>query len=340
MPGGAAIAYTLQSGNGVDMVAAFYDETLDVWSLPRQLTHDEASESGLSLTCDNDDLLIAYLKTQTLRENVDVEIEGQVYQVEDIPQPGRTDLYIMRHSIGWDVAVVTNSLAVSPANPAPGASATVTGTIENMGDLVAQDLEIALYDGDPSLGGVEIGRLPLTSDLGAGHTELVEFTWNVPDTLSPHRLVMVADPDMTLEDRDRSNNNEAIWAVLPDLAVVTGQNEKAGKSSVTLTTRLENKGVIPNGAFEVSWRLGNSEGEEIGRSQVPGLLVGSTYDCIIEWMPGRTSANGNFAAVVSVIDPDRTCIELTRDNNMGTQTIPMGSNKMPTLPALQLLLGN
>jgi len=52
MPGGAAIAYTVQGPNGVDIVAAFYDADLDCWSLPRQLTGDEHAETALSLACD------------------------------------------------------------------------------------------------------------------------------------------------------------------------------------------------------------------------------------------------------------------------------------------------
>ena len=92
LPGGAALAYAVQGSNGVDIVASFYDAALDRWSLPRQLTGDEDVESALALAHDGTNVVIAYLKTQTLRTNADVVIAGQTNHLVNVPQPGRTDL--------------------------------------------------------------------------------------------------------------------------------------------------------------------------------------------------------------------------------------------------------
>ncbi len=98
MPGGAAVAYAVQGTESVDIVAAFYDAALDQWSLPRQLTQDEQAESTLSLAFDGTELVIAYLKTQTERNALDIEIEGVIHHVENAPQPARADLYLLRHT--------------------------------------------------------------------------------------------------------------------------------------------------------------------------------------------------------------------------------------------------
>ncbi len=116
MPGGAAVAYAVQGSNGVDMVASFYDAALDRWSLPRQLTEDDHAESALALAHDGTNVVIAYLNTQTLRTNVDMVIGGQTNHLVNVPQPGRTDLCLLRYSLGNDLAVVPGSLFLNPIN--------------------------------------------------------------------------------------------------------------------------------------------------------------------------------------------------------------------------------
>lgn len=171
LPGGAAIAYSVQSPDGIDIVAAFYDAGLDQWSLPRQLTRDEHAESSLAIAFDGAELVVAYLKTRTLREDMEIELDGAVHLVENVPQPGRTDLYVLRHTLGHDLAVAAGSLKLDPANPAPGNSAEITATIENRGDLPAQNVLVAFYDGDPNNGGIWIRQTTILGPLAAGDSQ-------------------------------------------------------------------------------------------------------------------------------------------------------------------------
>ncbi len=316
MPGGAAIAYTVQGPNGVDIVASFYDADLDCWSLPRQLTTDEHAETALSLVCDAGELVIAYLKTQTLRTGMDVEIEGQIHHIENVPQPGRTDLYILRHALANDLAVVAESIVLDPANPAPGTAATIRATIENGGDLPLQEAVAVFYDGDPSHGGVPIGeRHVIPGTLTAGGRENASVSWSVPSEASSHRLFVVVDPCLVVDDRDRSNNVLSVRTVLPDLAVETCRSTEVASTTMALTARVVNIGVIPAGAFGVSWRLGAADGEEIGTSTIESLIAGGAYEATFIWDTSGHLDGGQHAQVFAVADSAGVVPEFDEANN-------------------------
>lgn len=316
MPGGAAIAYTVQGPNGVDIVASFYDGDLDCWSLPRQLTADEHAETTLSLTCDAGELVIAYLKTQTLRTGMDVEIEGQIHYLENVPQPGRTDLYVLQHTLANDLAVVSESLVVEPANPAPGMTATIRATVENRGDLALQDVEVVFYDGDPSGGGVIIvARQVIPGTLIAGGKQDVSVSWKVPAKENSHEVFVAVDPSLTIEDRDRSNNELSVRTVLPDLVLETCWSTEVSPTAMALTARVANAGVIPVNASSLSWRLGAADGEQIGASAIKTLIVGGAYEATFLWgTTGHLSA-GEHAQVFVVADPAGAVPESDETNN-------------------------
>jgi hypothetical protein len=322
MPSGAAIAYTVQGPNGVDIVASFYDADLDCWSLPRQLTQDEHGETSLSLTCEADELVIAYLKTQTERTDMDVEIDGQMVHLENIPQPGRTDLYVLRHALANDLAVVAESLVVDPANPKPGTAATILATIENRGDLPLQDVEVVFYDGDPSKGGVAIGNKQVISGtLIAGGKQDVSVSWSVPSEAKSHRIFAVADPCLAVEDRDRSNNALSVHTVLPDLAVETCWSTEVSPTSMALTARVVNAGVVPADAFEVSWRLGAADGEQIGTSTIETLIPGGAHEAAFTWDTTGHLDAGQSAQVFAVVDSAGIVLESDETNNVSSLAV-------------------
>ena len=322
MPGGAAIAYTVQGPNGVDIVASFYDADLDCWSLPRQLTEDEHAETALSLACDADELVIAYLKTQTLRTDMEVEIDGQIHHIENVPQPGRTDLYVLRHALSDDLAVASESVVLDPANPAPDTAATIRATIENRGDLPLQNVEAAFYDGDPSKGGVAIGdRQVISGTLIAGAKENVSVSWKVPGNQRSHEVFVVVDPCLAVEDRDRSNNVLSMHTVLPDVAIETCWSTEVSSTSMALTARVVNTGVIPVGAFAVSWRLGARDGEQIGTSTIPSLIAGGAFEATFTWDTSGHLDGGQQAKVFAVADSAGAVPELDETNNVSSLAV-------------------
>jgi len=318
LPGGAAVAYTVQQGpSGIDMVASFYDAGLDRWSQPRQLTHDEHAETALSLTCDGNDLVISYLKTQTLRDDMDIEIDGEIHRLENMPQPGRTDLYILRYSLGNDLAIIPGSIIVDPPNPAVGTVATIKADVQNQGDLPLQDVQVAFYDGDPHNGAVAIGDSQVISGtLIAGGKQNVSVSWAVPSSESSHEIFVVVDPCLAVEDRDRSNNVLSVHTVLPDLAIETCRSTEVSSTTMALTARVVNTGVIPAETFDVSWRLGAAGGEEIGSSIIESLVGGGAHEATFMWDTEGHLNPGQHAQVFAVADSTGSVPEFDDINNV------------------------
>jgi hypothetical protein len=320
MPGGAAVAYTVQTESGVDIFASFYDALLDRWSLPRQLTDDEHAESALSLTCDGANLVIAYLKTQTVRNDIDIEIGGEMQHLKNIPQPARTDLCLLRHTLGNDLAA--SSITIEPSNPVPGSAATITATIENRGDIPLQGAEVAFYDGDPNNRENIIGdKQVISQTFIAGGTKKLSVVWDIPAEPNSHEIFVVADPCMNLDDRDRSNNTVSTLTVLPDLSIESCRSTDVSGTKVSLTARVTNAGVIPTAAFDLCWRLGSSEGEEIGKSTFESLDAGEIREVAYIWnMAGRTFSD-EYIQVFALADDPNSIYEFDEKNNTHSITV-------------------
>jgi hypothetical protein len=318
-------------------VAAFYDATLDQWSLPRQLTHDGDAESALSLVAEGAGLVLAYTKTQTVRTNLSLEINGQVQLVENVPQPGRTDIGLLTHALGHDLAVAPTSLRIDPPNPAPGSLATNIVLVENRGELAVQNLQVVFYDGHPQQGGVPFGApQTLTGSLVGGAAREVSVAWAVPADLRSHDLYAVVDPALAFDDRDRANNVAGVRTVLPDLVVQTGWNTEVSAGEVMLVAKVANVGALPTLPFEVSWRLAAPDGQEIARTPVGSLAAGGTVDVSQGWNTSGWQVGNAFASIYAVADATGVVQEWNESNNAFPQTVRVRPAWVPRMVSIEL----
>jgi hypothetical protein len=315
MADGAAIAYTVQGPSGMDIMASFYDANLDRWSLPRQLTFDEDAESAISVGFDGDRLIVAYLKTKIERKDVDVEIDGQMYHIENVPEPGRTDLCILQHTLGYDLSVDSSSIVLEPANPEPGLTATIRATVANSGDLGAENIAVVFYDGDPDSGGSIIGDTQI-GDLIPGGADEVSVSWDVPaDSSNSHEIFVVVDPLLAVDDRDRSNNTATKFAVLPDVGVKNSWSTELSPNSVMLIARIANTGVTAAQDVTVSWRIGSREGTEIGSDLVGTLACGGFYEASCVWDVDGVFGSSDSVKVFGVVSSASGVPDFDERNN-------------------------
>jgi hypothetical protein len=317
MADGAAIAYTVQNLPGVDIMASFYDAVLDRWSLPRRLTFDEDVESAISVGFDGDRLIVAYLKTQTERNAVDIEIEGQMYHLENIPEPGRTDLCILHHKLGYDLSVDSSSIVLEPANPEPGLPATIRATVANSGDLGAENIAVVFYDGEPDSGGSIIGDTQtISGNLIPGGANEVSVSWDVPpDIGSSHEIFVVVDPCLAVDDRDRSNNTASKFAALPDVEVENAWSTELSANSVMLIARIANTGVTAAKHVTVSWRIGSREGTEIGRDLISTLACDGVYEASCVWDVNGVFDSNDYVKVFGVVSSASGVPDFDERNN-------------------------
>jgi len=197
---GAAVAYTTESASGVDIVGAFYDVPTGLWSLPRQLTQDPDAESALAMVADGSEVLLSYLKTEMLSVSKDIFIDDATYTIENIPASGQTDICLLRHALGQDLAIQDDSLTFSNANPAPGQTVTISAVVENRGELVETNVPVEFYDGDPGAGGILIDvRKTIAGPLVGGATGAVSVSWTISDSMAEHQVYVIVDPEQVLD---------------------------------------------------------------------------------------------------------------------------------------------
>jgi hypothetical protein len=340
MSGGAAAVYAVQGTNGIDMVGSFYDASLDRWSLPRQLTEDSNAETAFALGFDGSQLAVAHLSTMTVRTNVQVELNSQLVTITNAPTPGRTDLCLLRHTLGYDMAVVPGSLLLDPVNAAPGSNTTITVTIQNNGDLPVSGIEVVFYDGDPAQGGLQIGSPVIISGvLMGGATTNITINWTVPADLLPHQIYVVVDPSLSVDDRDRANNGVSVTTARADLVLESCRNSEVSTTNALLIARLANSGLAIAPASQISWRLGAANGPEIGRSSVDEMPPGQVSEIGFLWDTSALQRSGGFAVVFAVADAGGVVSEADESNNQKSQSVLINALWPPRITSCEALGG-
>ena len=72
--------------------------------------------------------------------------------------------------------------------------------VKNTGDIRAEDVQVRLY-----VDGQAVATMPIKTIL-AGNTQMVAFTWKVPD-ISECKLKVVVDPDNLIVEKDKQDNS-------------------------------------------------------------------------------------------------------------------------------------
>jgi len=325
IPGGAALVYPLPGSIGTDVMVCTYDPALDQWCAPRPLTADVDVEHSVAAAHGGADLVLACLRTQTIRTNKTVVIDGATYHLHDLPQPGRTDLEVWRYPLGVDPAAQTSSMRLDPPNPLPGATSMIHLRVENRGEFAVQEVRVAFFDGDPNAGGaVPLGATANTAPLLPGAAEAVSMPWVVPGNSGSHHVFALVEPVQPMADRDRSNNIASVWTVLPDLVVEAVSATSVGANHVALEARVRNTGTIPTTKSTLAWRLGQPDGSVIARQSLPVLKPGALIELSWLWAPPQRDESETWVAVWALADDDNTVREIDESNNqrrLSTRTV-------------------
>ena len=299
-----------------DVWISYYEPTQDAWSQPRQLTFDDAAERFLSGVFDaNDDLFCIYDKTQTVYEDREEEINGQIVIVEDVPDAGQSDLYYLTYHMDGDLAVQVEDVNADPPNPLPGTPASITAKIRNIGESPASNIEVAFYEGDPDAGGTLIDVATHGGPLVGGGDAEVSVEWLVPPVTEPLAVYVRVDPDLVQEDRDRSNNTTWFWVLAPDVTVSELRVQAAGNDRL-LTARVLNQGSLDASDVELMLRRDAEDGPLLQSFVIPGPIVpGAFVDVSWVWEDIAPIPGGEID-VFAIVDEAESIDEFDEDNNV------------------------
>ncbi|MCK4660180.1 MAG: matrixin family metalloprotease, partial [Phycisphaerae bacterium] len=321
-PGGElALVWQSASTEGVDIWWAVYDPGLDVWSGPLQLTFDDPTERWMAPTYLADgDLMIAYGKQSISYTTATLNVDGEEIVIDNVPVPGQTDLTVLEHTLGNDLAVSSNGVTLDPDNPVAGDTVTITATVENRSDVPATGIEVAFYDGDPDSGGTLIDTANVTTNggvlVGGDETE-VTVQWLVPASSTPHDIYAVVDPNELLADCDRANNTGvSAGALKPDLAIDAIGVELPSATDRNITVWVTNLSGIEVSNIDITLRRDALDGTVLTTLNVSGPLAPGAFAQVSWLWADAAPFPGPGLELFAIADEANAIDEFDENNNV------------------------
>lgn len=283
-------------GEGLDkeqeIFTAIYDPIYDRWSKGVQVTdNDELNRSIDAVLDDDGNLLVIYNKAATEETDETVIIKDEA------------DLAFSKLKVGKDFAITREDIVLSQENPMPGSTVTITANVSNLGELAEKDIQVALYDGDPSNGGTLIEDIKTITDPLAGGDQLsVSVEWRVPDQFISHEIYVVVDPNYEKSDRDRTNNKVSLGVMKPDLEITQVDTKSLADHKYVITVKWANRGGVPSENTSIVLKKNDENGVEIASKTIgifkPGQEIENLFTCQLD----ESDFNEGIAKVILEID--------------------------------------
>jgi hypothetical protein len=302
--GKVALIYAQPSpSNSSDLFGVFYDPVLKTWGKPRQLTSDPETEQRPSIAFQGQETVIA-----TFNRKLMLASDNTVPTA-----PNVTGLYMLKYTLGVDLALDSDGLTTSPPNPSPGQTATLTVTAHNVGAKPANGVKVAFYNGNPGNGGSKIGETLLEGTLSAGNSIDASITWTIPATTEPLDIYAVIDPEATVDILNRSDNMANSTIVMPDLTIESVSWEKYTNQQIAVIARVANKGSLPSTPTTVTFRDSGASGEILATFELPTLGSGGATDYALNLDVSGLSKE-NYTIYIMVDEPNKV-VEFDKNNN-------------------------
>ncbi len=303
-----------------DLWGMFYDPNFGIWGSPHQLTADPETEMETAATFYGTNQLIA------LYDRLDLAI-GDTNQIGSAIT--NADLYVLQYVLTNDLALVANSLTVSPANPAPGDTATLSVTGENLGDSAVSNVLVAFFQGDPANGGTEIGQTNIAVLMPPGASDVVSIPWTVPATTNPLTIYAVIDPYQQYPQSDLQNEEVNNTFVEPDLALQSLAWGQITSNLLSVTATVINEGTIASQPATVSFTLNSLTGTNLFSTSIVSLAPDQSVDVNFTWnVPSLGSGLSLFAVVYTGtnadFNPQNDAIQMTIEPNITAVNVQFG----------------
>uniref|UniRef100_UPI00356A1B7A CARDB domain-containing protein n=1 Tax=Stieleria sp. TaxID=2795976 RepID=UPI00356A1B7A len=287
-------------------------------------------------------LTSATTNREAFQINFDQPIEGRYIQILTTSSPSwvawqEIDVF---GATGLPAPDLTASFIRTNASGASGASVDVVARIGNGGSAdTPVGVPVAVYNGDPSAGGVLIGTAASTSILGPGEFEDVTIT--VPSGFA--QLWVVADDNGTgtgiVVECDENNNSASVDAQpQPDLSieVLTATATAQTDEQIPVSWRVKNLGLA---SAEASWsdRVYLSTDQTLDASdtllaqfsRTADLATEASYDAQLDVTMPR-DAIGDFYLLFAT-DAGGSIIEFDEANNLVSAAIRIDPAPTPDL---------
>ncbi len=185
--------------------------------------------------------------------------------------------------------LMVTDLAISPSNPSPDQTVTITVTVKNQGAVASAACNVAFY-----IDRFELGTANLTS-LPPGSAGTCNRTWTA--TVGSHAIRASVDSAGAVPESDETNNEKTLnmTTALPDLVVVVLSCNPANPSieqTATLSATIANQGSGTSASCSVAFYL---DGDSLGTASLAALQPGASRTVTRNWT--ATAGNHNIKVV-------------------------------------------
>jgi subtilase family serine protease/flagellar hook assembly protein FlgD len=245
-------------------------------------------------------------------ERPDGSWEGSVFQTAFV-------LHALVPASAANLSIRATDVVLEPDVPEVGERVSITVTVRNRARVAASSFALELFDGDPELGGIEIGSTNISS-LAAGGASSTSFSWDTTGLEGSHRLFAVADLAGLVPESIKTDNvairDVEVLPPLPNLVVESLVSSPASPPegvAAMLTTRVTNTGSVPAPGSIVRLFEGHpSLGVVVGETSVPPLATGEPFEASFPW---ETAGKLGRRRLTAVVDPGNDLRERFENDN-------------------------
>jgi len=235
-----------------------------------------------------------------------------------------------------DIEITSEDLSIEPTNPVDGQPAMIKATLRNIGTLVAYDVKVSFYEGDPDHGGILIDSITKPT-IDVGIDSVAAINWNTSGKSGRSYIHVIVDPQNLIEEANE-NNNAALLSIdvaeptKPDLTVTasdlvfSNMNPREGDA-------LELKATIHNLGTDVSGVAVNlydgdptSSGNLLSQKSIPQIIpFGGSVT--LSYMIDTIHFSGMHTLYISV-DPDNQIDEISEANNTASKLLSIAESDL------------
>lgn len=221
-----------------------------------------------------------------------------------------------------DLYVNTQDITLSPEDPVDDDHLIITAVIHNPTTVDVDNVVVGFYDGNPSAGGMELGRVELSYVPAEG-----EKAFPILITLSEgaHEIYVVIDPDNILLETNKENNTASrAITVAPRLVdqdlsisasdigmspVAPWEGAEVTLSAIVHSSRTRDIQNVPVAFYDGDPDQG---GVLIGQTIIPNIHASGNAQAQVQW---STLGKSGLHYIHVVVDPQNVIREVNESNN-------------------------
>jgi subtilase family serine protease len=242
-----------------------------------------------------------------------VDSENQIAEDRKDNNRSSQDLVIEKRV---DLAISYHNVVFSKDDPVEGDLVTIYATVTNKREEPVGNVPVAFYLGNPAEDGQLMGTVVL-DQISGNNTALAKLNWNTAGITGRQMIYVVVDPENTVKEVDKTNN-QALQIIYifarPDLTgTITAYTMNEGTPG-NISINVKNQGGVPASNVKVRIFLGETAtGRQLGEDVViSSIAAGGTNNITV------TLDTINLAGTQKVsvwIDPENVINEFDESNN-------------------------